>query len=165
MTMDTLAHYMPNDNRPSDNEIYLVGLIHDIGYLVLKYLDVKLSDKLHECIAENPGSSLREIELEILGGVDHGELGAMLAQHWKLPESIITALRCHNQAEPPLDLEVRQLIALIIISEKLLPLFAVAEHVKRAITEEEWGFLGISPMRANEINTKVQNLTEKLFEH
>ena len=162
MAMDAISSFMPNDSRPSDNEIYLVGLLHDIGYLVLKYIDPKLSDKLHARIADAPGTSLKEIEMEILGGVDHGELGSVLARHWNLPESIIITLKSHNTPEDKLDAGLDQLVTMIIVSEKLLPSFAIAENIRREITSEEWQSLGIDPLRENEIKTKVQKLAGEL---
>lgn len=164
MTMDTLAHFMPNDKRPSDDEIYLAGLLHDIGYLVLKYLDPKLSDKLHASMAEEPSTSLTEIEMELLDGVDHGELGSMLARHWKLPESIITTLKCHHAPDNKLGTVVEQLVRMINVSEKLLPYFDIVEHTPMDISNEEWQSLGIDPRRTNEIEANVQKLNGKLFE-
>lgn len=155
MTMDILAHFMPNDKRPSDNEIYLVGLLHDIGYLVLKHVDPKLSDQLHARIAAEPEGVFKEIEMETLGGLDHGELGSMLAQHWKLPESIIATLKYHNRTDETLDSDVKKLVAMIVLAEKLLPAFEIAEHANRDISIEEWQFLDIDPMRVNEIIDKV----------
>jgi HD-like signal output (HDOD) protein len=159
MTMDTLAHFMPEDKRPLDNEVYLIGLLHDIGYLVLKYLDARLSDKLHTRMAEHPEDSLREMEMEILDGIDHGELGSMLAQHWKLPESIIETLKYHNAPDDDtLAPDVKQTVAMIVLSEKLLPAFAIAEHSQSDIIQEEWLSLGIDPLRAEEIRDKVNKL-------
>lgn len=155
MTMDILAHFMPNDKRPSDNEIYLVGLLHDIGYLVLKHVDSKLSNQLHTRIAAEPDGVFKEIERETLSGLDHGELGSMLAQHWKLPESIIATLKYHNRIDEALDSDVKQLVAMIVLAEKLLPVFEIAEHANRNVSIEEWQFLNIDPMRANEIIDKV----------
>ncbi len=155
VTMDILAHFMPNDKRPSDNEIYLVGLLHDIGYLVLKHVDPKLSDQLHARIAAEPDGVFKQIERETLGGLDHGELGSMLAQHWKLPESIIATLKYHNRTGDELDPGVNQMVAMIVLAEKLLPVFEIAEHANRNISIEEWQFLDIDPMRADEIIDKV----------
>lgn len=155
MTMDVLGHFMPNDKRPSDNEIYLVGLLHDIGYLVLKHVDPKLSDQLHTRIAAEPAGMVREIEMKTLGGLDHGELGSMLAQHWKLPESIIAPLKYHNRTDEGLESDVKQLVGMIVLAEKLLPVLEMAEQANKDISIEKWQFLGIDPMRADEIIGKV----------
>lgn len=155
MTMDTLAQYMPSDMRPSNNEIYLVGLLHDIGYLVLKTLDSKLSDKLHTRIAENPNRSLLEIDLEVLEGIHHGELGSLLAKHWKLPYTIVETLKYHNTPSESIDSNIKQLVAMICLSEKLLPPLTVAENNLRDVSREEWQFLKIDPLKAEEISNKV----------
>ena len=157
MAMDILSQHMPGDKRPTNNEIYLVGLLHDIGYLVLKTIDSKLSDKLHTCIDENPERSLPEVEREILGGIDHGELGSLLARHWKLPESIIDTLKYHNLPDNAIDANVKQLVAIIRLAEKLLPDDADAECHQPVLTEE-WKFLGIDPLAEKEIAGKVNKL-------
>jgi HD-like signal output (HDOD) protein len=165
MTMDALAHFMPCDNRPSDNEIYLVGLLHDIGYFVLKHIDPLLSDKLHSCIAEDKVRSLNEIEMDILGGIDHGELGSKLALHWKLPDSIIAALKSHNTPDDELNPAVRQIVTMLILAEKLLPISDISEKLQREIADEEWQSLGIDPLKSKEIMTKVKKIIVNLGEN
>ena len=37
--MQGIARFMPDQMRPSNDQIFLAGMLHDIGYLVLAYLD------------------------------------------------------------------------------------------------------------------------------
>jgi putative nucleotidyltransferase with HDIG domain len=155
ITMDTLARLMPHDLRPSDDEIYLAGLLHDIGFMVLDHLDAKLSDKFHARLAAEPGRPVEEIEAEMLE-MNHCELGAELGRHWNLPESIIAVMRHHHSANNEQAADGRTLATMINLAEKLLPTFGIAESVQTGIADAEWQSLGIDPSRVDEIKTRVQ---------
>ena len=154
MTMGTLARYMPNDRRPSDEEIYLAGLLHDIGFLVLDYLDAKLSNQLHTRLAAEPDRSIEEIETEMLE-MNHCELGAELGRHWDLPEPIIAVIRYHHAPNDKRPTVGQPLVAMANLAEKLLPTLGIVESVPMNISVEEWQALGIDPLKADEIRAKV----------
>jgi putative nucleotidyltransferase with HDIG domain len=155
MTMDTLARLMPDDRRPSDEEIYLAGLLHDIGFLVLDYIDARLSDQLHARLAAEPGRPVEEIEAEMLE-MNHSELGAELGRRWDLPERIIAVMRYHHAPNDERPAVGQPLVAMANLAEKLLPTLGIAESVQTNIAAEEWQVLGIDPLKADEIRAKVQ---------
>lgn len=161
MTMDTLARHMPNDRRPSDEEIYLAGLLHDIGFLVLDYLDPKLSDRFHARLAAEPGHPVEEVEAEMLE-TNHGELGALLGRHWNLPESIVAVLHYHHTPNDERATIGQPLVSLVNLAEKLLPTFGIAEPVQMDIAETEWQSLGIDLLKVDEIKAYAQEHTKKV---
>ena len=77
---------------PSD--AFMGGLMHDLGKLILLELQ---PDQLLKIIhlAGDQGFSFLHAETE-LGLKNHIELGVMLAQHWKLPDAITSAIRFHH---------------------------------------------------------------------
>lgn len=152
--MQGIARFMPAHLRPSDDQIFLAGMLHDIGYLVLAYLDPKLSDKLHNHLAAQPERPAMEIEREILD-ICHDELGAELARHWNLPEEIIAVLRYHHDPEASGAVAGQPLVRMINIAEKLLLSSGILEYVAPGICDEEWGALGISPLQAEEVKEQV----------
>lgn len=154
MAMDTLAHFMPDDRRPAEEEIYLAGLLHDIGFLVLDYLDAPLSDQLHSRLAVEPGHPVEEIEAELLE-MNHHELGAELGRHWNLPERIIAVLRYHHTPNHELAAVGQPLVQMAYLAGKLLPTFSIDEAVQTDISAEEWQALGIDPLKADEIMARV----------
>jgi putative nucleotidyltransferase with HDIG domain len=156
MTMDTLAHLMPEGMRPSDDEIYLAGLLHDIGFLALDYLDTRLSDRFHTRLATaEPGRTVEEIEAEMLE-MNHGELGAALGRHWSLPENIVAVLNYHHT---PHDLRAavgQPLVNMAGLAEKLLPTFCITEAAPPEIGFGEWQALGIDPVRKGAVMSAVE---------
>ena len=160
MTMETLARYMPSDHRPPDDEIYLSGLLHDIGFLVLDALDRQLSDQLHSRLASETGCPMEKIEAEL--GISHGELGAKLAIHWGLPEPIIAVARYHHSPNDERAAVGQPLVTLSNLAGKLLPSLCEADASHGNITSEEWQALGIDPLKADEIKVKVLKHAEEV---
>jgi HD-like signal output (HDOD) protein len=155
MTMDTLSSLMPKDRRPSEEEIYLAGLLHDIGFLVLDYIDAKLSDQLHTRLAAEPERHAEEVEAEMLE-MNHGELGAELGRRWDLPVPIIAVMCYHHLPNDKCAVVGQPLVAMANLAEKLLPSLGIAESAQMDIAAEEWQALGIDPLKENEIRAKVQ---------
>ena len=143
MVMRTLAKAMPRDIRPNEDQIFLAGLLHDIGFIALHHIDIALSDELHHQLRLQPKRPILEIELETLG-ITHCFIGAQLARHWNLPAEIISVLGYHH---PPYVEEVaanNPLVRLVNVAEKILPDFGIAEHTGDEVQDYEWEELGIN---------------------
>ena len=79
-------------------ESFTAALLHDIGKLAMsRFLDPEVSAYLHRAREEGHRSCL-EAEVEVLG-VHHGEVGELMARHWKLPESISAAICFHHSPD------------------------------------------------------------------
>ena len=79
-------------------ESFTAALLHDIGKLVLvQFLEPDLLRSLGEARAHG-AISRATAEREILG-VDHGELGGLIAEHWGLPGRLANAIRCHHRPD------------------------------------------------------------------
>lgn len=141
---------MPGKNRPPDDQIFLAGMLHDIGYLALAHLDTQRSDDLHTRMVIEPNRPAIEIERELLD-ITHDELGAELAKHWNLPSEIVAVIRYHHTPDLEAAAEGQPLVRIINITEKLLPLLGMRECVGNYVSPEEWAALGIDPARAQEI--------------
>lgn len=154
LAMRVLTRAMPVRTRPLDDEVFLTGLLHDIGYLVLNYINPSLSDELHARLVANPEVPVQEIEAGLLE-YDHAEMGAQLATHWDLPDSVIAVLRFHHRSQDEAATGAQPLVGLLCLAEKLLPAFGISEFVPPAISEEEWLAFGIDPNRAESIAAAI----------
>lgn len=92
LTVETLGTKM---RRKVPVESFTAALLHDVGKLVMaRFLEPECL-RLLQSAAETGGVSRRQSEFEILG-VDHGELGALIAQHWQLPERLVKGIQYHH---------------------------------------------------------------------
>jgi putative nucleotidyltransferase with HDIG domain len=157
IVMRTIAQSMPRNLRPHEDQIFLTGLLHDIGFMALHHIDAAASDELHQQLALQPGRPILEVELETLG-ITHCYIGAQLGRHWHLPEEIVTVLGYHH---PPYVEEAaadNPLVRLVSLSEKVAADFGIAEHTAGEIEEYEWAELGIEPAAAEEICAQANEL-------
>jgi putative nucleotidyltransferase with HDIG domain len=79
-------------------ESFTAALLHDIGKLIMaRFLSADILDLLQRA-RKDGGMTLLESETKILK-VHHGELGGLIAQHWKFPERIVKGIVYHHNPE------------------------------------------------------------------
>ena len=78
--------------------LFISGLLHDIGSLVLYQSLPEQVESILENICAHRERSQHEIEHELLG-YNHAELGAALLRKWQLPDSICEAVEFHHETE------------------------------------------------------------------
>lgn len=154
LALSVLSQAMPHNTRPSDDEIFLAGLLHDIGYMVLNHLDMARSDALHQRFANEPERPWQEIEQEQLE-LSHAALGAALAKHWDLPESIVAVICYHHHPDDKRALIGHPLVSMVHLAEKMLPEYGTHTHPTIEIAAEEWKKLGIDPALAESLQKKI----------
>jgi HD-like signal output (HDOD) protein len=155
LAMDALSHAMPRAMRPADEEIYLAGLLHDIGFLVLEYIEPELSNQFHARLLAEGGLQDVEVEAAMLE-MNHCELGALLAERWNLTATIVAVLRLHHTSGVAMEVPGQPLIAMMNLAEKLLPTFDVREELSPDITIEEWQALGVDAARVEEVEAAMR---------
>jgi putative nucleotidyltransferase with HDIG domain len=83
-------------------ETFTAALLHDIGKLVIgRFMDETDLELIHRAQTEG-GLDPLAAERQILG-VHHGELGGLVAQHWKLPNRIVKGIIYHHTPAEGLD--------------------------------------------------------------
>ncbi len=147
LAMDTLAKAMPRKSRPPDDEIFLAGLLHNIGFLVLDHIDPVNSDRFHARLAMEDALP-EELETRMLE-MNHCELGALLGERWGLSVNIIDVMRYHHAEGVSKDAAGQPLIAMTNLAEKLLPTFGMP--VSQEIGIEQWRALGIAENQVDEL--------------
>ncbi len=156
--MLTISRSMPRKLRPEEDQIFLVGMLHDIGYLALAYLDPIRSDALHTAFAASPATPALEIEKSMLD-ICHDELGAELARHWKLPGDIVSILRYHHTPDAA-GIDVQPLVQMLYVAEKILPSLGMREYVLPGVDDSDWEALGINAEDADDIIAQAQKDSE-----
>lgn len=90
-----LGKAVPPPARPKPGLVYLAGMLHNFGLLLLGHLCQPEFYWLNKRVAQHPEVPMVETEIELLG-TTHAELGAWLAEHWNLPAEVVVAARAHH---------------------------------------------------------------------
>lgn len=90
------AKYLAEATHQTNHEQYFIaGLLHNIGSLVLYQSVPELAREAINS-ARFGHEVLHEAEKRIIG-FDHAEVGAILIQNWRVPESLAQVARYHHQ--------------------------------------------------------------------
>lgn len=96
---------------------YVCGLLHDMGKLMFEAARPHLIDSIKQFSADK-GISEDRFE-KMTTGVNHSELGALIAEKWNFPEQITAVIRHHH--EPDVAPEgIRALTSLIYLSDLMV---------------------------------------------
>jgi putative nucleotidyltransferase with HDIG domain len=89
--------WTPRSSRKDGEFAFLCGLLHDIGKVVFFKKDASLYRPIFAANKSQKDPDISHYETEIYG-VDHAEMGAILAKEWGLPPELVTAIRYHHSA-------------------------------------------------------------------
>lgn len=86
-------NYFPT-KRTLIEDSYVCGLLHDMGKILFEGAHPTYLEKVKNiCIEKGIEVELFE---KLLSGVNHGELGAKIAEKWNFPTNIIDVIRYHH---------------------------------------------------------------------
>ncbi|MCD4651841.1 MAG: HDOD domain-containing protein [Candidatus Cloacimonetes bacterium] len=87
--------------RANESALYIGGLLHDVGILVLDQYFTQTYKKVFE-IASNRRFDLQLVEQKILG-ISHADVGNFLLTKWKIPKDITNLVAFHHAPQKLLD--------------------------------------------------------------
>ena len=77
-------------------EAYLAGLLHDVGQVALLSMRLYDSARVQGLVSDGCPTVYAE---NLLLRTDHAVLGARIAEGWRLPETMVSAIRLHHRPE------------------------------------------------------------------
>ncbi len=75
--------------------VYLAGLLHDLGKIVLLSTSGSLSNWITEITRQRAVRTSTIIE-ELSIGISHATIGELISRKWNLPEYLTEAIKCHH---------------------------------------------------------------------
>jgi len=151
---------------PVPAEVATAGLLHDVGKLVLaRFLGPGVLNLL---VLARDVDGLTELEAErSVLQVHHGELGGLIAQHWRLPDTIVQGITYHHdpmQALLPICFasHLANLVAETLSRPGDEPVIVSEREV--AARDRSLEELGISPSAWDSLRRTVETRFEDLRE-
>jgi putative nucleotidyltransferase with HDIG domain len=79
------------------DDAYLGGILHDMGKIVFSNVHPELLERIRNFCTDK-GLPLSTYE-DLAAGLNHAEIGAMVAEKWNFPETLVQSIRFHH--DPP----------------------------------------------------------------
>lgn len=95
-----LARMLASNACVSPDEAYTIGLLHDVGMLIL--LESGTDELYEELVDQAYGGEASIAEERALLGVDHAVVGTAAMRAWKLPDPFAEVVACHHDWEAAL---------------------------------------------------------------
>lgn len=92
-----LARNFCASDRDIIDDSYVCGLLHDMGKLVFATAHPDFVENIADICRQRNLSP--EIFEKLLAGVNHGEVGALIAEKWNFPDIIISVIRHHHEPD------------------------------------------------------------------
>ena len=79
------------------DDVYVGGMLHDMGKIIFSNVHPDLMEKIKGfCADKNVPSSTFE---NLSSGLNHAELGALVAEKWNFPDKLVAAIRYHHDPD------------------------------------------------------------------
>ena len=115
--MQRLSMLMPWGERPNPGTAYLVGLLSDVGLLVLGHLFTDEYIELNKYLEKNSDVNILEAEKHVFG-ITHIEIGKMVMRMWNMPKELIAVAVYFSDKK--YSEEYEKYIQLLIVVKTLL---------------------------------------------
>jgi len=133
------------------DDVYVGGMLHDMGKIIFSNVHPELLDKIKDfCADKNVPSSTFE---DLSAGMNHAELGALIAEKWNFPDKLVTAIRYHHDPDSA-PVECKDIVDTVYLANMF------CEYENGNVNFDQ---IDISPLESYNIKTQKQldNILER----
>jgi len=107
-----LVKNFKNNNDLLD-DVYVGGILHDMGKIVFANVHPDLLSKIKTFSSERniPSSTFEDLST----GMNHAELGALIAEKWNFPPRLVAAIRYHHEPDAVPD-ELKDMVDAVYLA-------------------------------------------------
>ncbi len=103
-------------DRALVEDSYVCGLLHDMGKIVFENAHPDYLESIKSiCTAKGISPEIFE---KIVSGVNHGEIGARIAEKWNFPKNLVDVIRYHHSPESAPE-EEKTLVSLVNLADSI----------------------------------------------
>ena len=95
------------------DDAYVGGILHDMGKIIFSNVHPELLKKIKSFCSEKglPASTFEDLS----AGMNHAEIGALIAEKWNFPEGLVNSIRYHHDPASAPD-EYKDLISTVYLA-------------------------------------------------
>ncbi len=154
-----LAKAMPSTLRPALGYMYLSGLLHNFGALILGELFKPQMQLVCRYIDANPHLGHWHVERFLLG-VTREQMAARLMHFWHLPEAVCATLRFQQAPEQAGEHETAARV--LQVATRLLRQHGIGSAPLEPLPDHAFAALGIDRDAALEVSEHIRSAREQL---
>lgn len=158
--MPLLNSQITAENRLAPAQLFLAGLLHNIGYPLLGDQFPEEFHYLNSLILANPTLSVFNLE-KFAFGVDHTMLGAWLMSAWSMPKPIIDVVYHHHN--PHYRGDNHELNLITHLNDCLLGKLGIGDAQSQLCPEEVFAQLNLTEAATSELLEKLNDILENIF--
>ena len=144
-----------NFRRDKDllDDAYVGGILHDMGKIIFSNVHPELLNKIRSFCTEKglPSSTFEDLS----AGMNHAEIGSLIAQKWNFPETLVASIRYHHDPDSAPD-EYRDLVDAVYLANMFCELEVggtTYDQINHAVLES----FGITSKK--QVDTLVEKFT------
>ncbi len=144
---EKLCGFIKSKDRPQRGLIYLSGLLHNFGQLLLGHLFPAQFYLINRYTEMNPHISIIDIEYHLLE-TSHIEMGVWLMESWNMPEELKAAVKWHHKEMTEGDNAVYSNI--VLIANRLLKRLDIGDSTQLILPGHVMEMHGLQEQDAND---------------